>query len=199
MRLIVGLGNPGDKFQYTRHNIGFMVVDRLVKDKLTLFRSLKAWKKEDKFSAEICKLDDLIIIKPQTYMNLSGLAVSRVANFYKIKTSDIWVVHDDIDLPVGKIRIRKGGASAGHHGVDSIIKSLGTDDFVRIRLGIGRGKLNINRTADQNLHRRGIEKFVLSLFNQQEGSELKHMIKKASEAIKIALQDGIEKAMSRFN
>jgi len=131
MKLIVGLGNPGGKYSSTRHNIGFMVVDQLVKDKLSLEASLKAWKKEDKFLGFVCKLDtDVLILKPETYMNVSGKSVAALANFYKIPTRDIYVVHDDIDLPLGKIRIRRGGASAGHHGIDSIIRELG-DSLVR--------------------------------------------------------------------
>lgn len=206
MKLIVGLGNPGDKYIFTRHNIGFMVIERLVKDRLSLLRSLKAWKKEEKFLSEVCKApaspqggDDFIAIKPQTYMNLAGLAVVKIANFYKIDASNIWVIHDDIDLPLGKIRMRKGGASAGHHGIDSIIKNLGTSDFMRFRLGIGRGKLDKPHTADHNLHRREVEKFVVSLFKEGEASEVKHLIKNSSEALDLALKKGIEKAMNRFN
>lgn len=199
MKLIVGLGNPGDKYIFTRHNIGFMVVERLVKDKLSLLPSLKAWKKEEKFLSEVCKGDDFIAIKPQTYMNLAGLAVVKIANFYKIDASDIWVIHDDIDLPLGKIRMRKGGASAGHHGIDSIIKNLGTSDFMRFRLGIGRGKLDKPHTADHNLHRREVEKFVVSLFKEGEAGEVKHLIKNSAEALDLALKKGIEAAMNRFN
>lgn len=199
MKLIVGLGNPGGKFEYTRHNIGFMVVERLVKDKFSLLPSLKAWKKEEKFLSEICKSDDYIVAKPQTYMNLAGLAVAKLANFYKVNTSDILVIHDDIDLPIGKIRIRVGGASAGHHGIDSIIKNLGESDFVRFRLGIGKGKLDIPHTADHNLHRREVEKFVVSPFRDSEGGDVKKLIKNAVEAIEIVLDKGLEKAMNRFN
>lgn len=199
MKLIVGLGNPGDKYIFTRHNIGFMVVERLVKDKLSLFPSLKAWRNEEKFISEVCRGDDFIAVKPQTYMNLAGVAVVKIANFYKIAVSDIWVIHDDIDLPLGKIRMRKGGASAGHHGIDSIIKNLGTSDFMRFRLGIGRGKLDKPHTADHNLHRREVEKFVVSLFKEGEASEVKHLIKNSAEALNIALKKGIEVAMNRFN
>ncbi len=199
LKLIVGLGNPGSKFQYTRHNIGFMVVERLVKDKLSLLPSLKAWKKDEKFLSEICKADEFIVVKPQAFMNISGMAVSRIANFYKIDVSDIWVIHDDIDLPLGKIRIRKGGASAGHHGIDSIMRTLGKSEFVRFRLGVGRGKLNINRSTGHNLHRRDVEKFVISLFHETEAGEVKHLIKNTVTAIEIALDKGIEAAMNRFN
>lgn len=199
MKLIVGLGNPGGKFQYTRHNIGFMVVEKLVKDRYTLPPSLDAWKKEEKFSSEVCHAHEFIAIKPQTYMNLAGLAVAKIANFYKVNTSDIWVVHDDIDLPLGKVRIRRGGASAGHHGIESIIKDLGTSDFIRIRLGIGRGKLDKPHTADHNLHRQDVEKFVVSPFRDNEGGEVKKLIKNAVEALEITLDKGLEAAMNRFN
>lgn len=199
MKLIVGLGNPGGKFEYTRHNIGFMVVEKLVKDRYKLPPSLGAWKKEEKFLSEVCHAHEFVAVKPQTYMNLAGLAVVKIANFYKIPPSDIWTVHDDIDLPLGKVRIRRGGASAGHHGIESIIKNLGTSDFVRIRLGIGRGKLDKPHTADHNLHRQDVEKFVVSKFRDNEGGEVKKLIKNAVEALEIALDKGIEKAMNRFN
>lgn len=199
MKLIVGLGNPGGKFTYTRHNIGFMVVERLVKDRLSLLPSLKAWKKVENLMSEVCKTDDFIAIKPQTYMNLAGLAVTKCANFYKIDSSDILVIHDDIDLPLGKIRIRSGGASAGHHGIDSIIKNLGTSNFMRLRIGIGRGKLDKPRGESHNLHRREVEKFVVSPFRDNEGGEVKKLIKNAVEAIEIVLDKDIEKAMNRFN
>lgn len=200
MKLIVGLGNPGDKFKYTRHNIGFMVAEKLVKEKLSLTSSLKAWKKEDKFLVEICRINnEVIVIKPQTFMNLSGEAVSKVANYYKVAVCDIWVVHDDIDLPLGKIRVRKGGASAGHHGIESIIKEIGSSDFVRFRLGIGQGKLDRMHTADHNLHRQDVVKFVVSLFKEDEAGDLKKMIKKATESLETALEIGLEKAMNRFN
>lgn len=199
MKLIVGLGNPGGKFEYTRHNIGFMVVERLVKDKFSLLPSLKAWKMEKQYPAQLCKKDDLIVMKPLSFMNLSGLAVKRVMDFYKIKIDSLWVIHDDIDLPIGKIRIRKGGASAGHHGIDSIIKNLNDDDFVRFRLGIGRGKLDKPRGEGHNLHRHEVEKFVVSPFRDNEGGEVKKLIKNAVEALEITLDKGIEKAMNRFN
>lgn len=199
MKLIVGLGNPGGKFEYTRHNVGFMVAERFVKDRLPLAPSLTAWKKEEKFASEICKLDDCIVMKPQTYMNRSGASVVMVLNYFKIEPSDIWVVHDDIDLPLGKIRIRRGGASAGHHGIDSIIRNLHRDDFVRFRLGIGRGKLDKPHTADHNLHRHAVEKFVVSPFRENEGGEVKKLIKNAVTALEIAMEKEIEKAMNRFN
>lgn len=199
MKLIVGLGNPGDKFKYTRHNIGYMAVERFVKDKLSLIPSLSAWKKEKKFEGEICKLDNCVVVKPQTFMNRSGICVVTLCNFFKILPTDVWVIHDDIDLPLSKIRIRRGGASAGHHGIDSIIKYLKRDDFLRFRLGIGRGKLDRPHTADHNLPRHEVEKFVVSPFRDNEGGDMKKLIKNAVEALEIAMDKGIEKAMNRFN
>src|SRR3989338_7759874 len=115
MKLIVGLGNPEEKYLYTRHNIGFMVVEKLAKNLLSVEAMDKAWVGEKKFTAEICKISqNLILAKPHTYMNRSGMAISALINFYKIKVEDLWVIHDDIDLPIGKIRIRRGGSSGGH-------------------------------------------------------------------------------------
>jgi peptidyl-tRNA hydrolase, PTH1 family len=200
MKLIVGLGNPGEKYTYTRHNIGFMVVEKLAKELLPVDKSEKAWVGERRFTAEICKVsDDLLLAKPHTYMNRSGIAVESIMNFYKIKKEDVWVVHDDIDLPIGKMRIRVGGSSGGHNGVDSIIETLHFENFVRFRLGIGKGKLDIEHTADHNLHRREIEKYVLSLFHDDEGTEVKHLIKHAIKALQTALKEGIEKAMNQNN
>lgn len=197
MKLIVGLGNPGKKFQYTRHNIGFMVVDSLVRE-LTPITKENVWQEVAKPKLLYCKLKDLLILKPQTYMNLSGLAVSYLVNFYKIDVRDIWVVYDDIDLPVGRLRIRRGGGSAGHNGIESLIKDLGSDNFVRFRLGVGKGIKRIEQT-EKNLHRREVEKYVLSPFNKGEEGDLRKMIKKTVEAIKICLEKGLEKGMNRFN
>lgn len=199
MKLIVGLGNPEEQYQDTRHNIGFMVVDRYVKDSLPFPLSIKAWKSSEKFAAKICRMNNNLFIKPQTFMNLTGLSVTQIAHFYKIEPASIWVIHDDIDLPLGKIRLRQGGASAGHHGVDSIINHLGSADFVRFRLGIGRGKLDLTRSSDVNLHRREIEKFVLSPFGHNETSTVKRMVKKTSQALEIALKEGLEAAKNRLN
>lgn len=132
-------------------------------------------------------------------MNRSGMSVQTVASFYKIIPADIWVVHDDIDLPVGKMRIRIGGASAGHHGIDSLINNLPDAGFVRFRLGIGRGKLDKPHTADHNLPRHEVEKYVVSLFRDSEAGEVKKMVKKASDALEFSLKNGVGKAMNLYN
>ncbi len=189
MKLIVGLGNPGEKYQNTRHNLGFMVLDELIRKLLPLTE--RRWQKDKKANGLFLKINpQLILAKPQTMMNASGFAVAKLASFYKIKPIDIWVIHDDVDLLLDRIKIRKGGAAAGHHGVESIINQLGTDQFVRFRLGIGhpgRGKDHL------------VEKYVLENFSFKEKSEAKRMIKKTVQAIKIALKDGLAKTMNEFN
>jgi len=200
MKLIVGLGNPGEKYQYTRHNVGFMVVEKLAKELLPVGRSEKAWKEDKKLKGLICRVSsDILLLKPQTFMNRSATAVIPLVNLFKIKPADVWVIHDDIDLPLGKIRIRTGGGSGGHNGVESIIVSLHTADFVRFRLGIGRGKLDSGKSTDSNLHRREVEKYVLSPFKESEGGEVKKLIKNGVFALKTALEKGVESAANRFN
>ncbi len=189
MKLVVGLGNPGEKYQNTRHNLGFIVLDELTRKLLPLFK--RQWQRDKKANSLLIKINSqLILAKPQTMMNSSGFAVVKLASFYKIKPVDIWVIHDDVDLLLDRIKIRKGGAAAGHHGVESIINQLGTDRFVRFRLGIGhpgRGKDHL------------VEKYVLENFSLKEKGEAKRMIKKTVQAIEIALDNGLSKAMNEFN
>lgn len=189
MRLIVGLGNPGGKYQNTRHNLGFMVVDELARKILPLSKT--KWQEDKKANSQFIKIDSqLILVQPQTMMNASGFAVAKTANFYKVKPEDIWVVHDDVDLPLAKIKIRLGGAAGGHHGVESIIQQLGTDKFVRFRLGIGHP----GRGNDKL-----VERYVLQGFSFHETNRVRQMAKKATQALKKALEDGLMKAMSEFN
>lgn len=193
MKLIVGLGNPGEKYESTRHNIGFMVVDRLAHEQNM------SWKEEPKYLAILTRSADVFLLKPTTFMNASGIAVSRVAAYYKISPQDIWVIHDDLDLPIGKIRIRTGGGSAGHNGIESIMRELKTDGFTRFRLGIGRGMEATKKSANRNFHRRFVIDFVLSKFRTGEAGDLKHMVKRGAQAVTIALLQGLDKAANRFN
>jgi len=189
MILIIGLGNPGGKFSQTRHNLGFMVVDELAREMLSLAKT--KWQENKKFNSQFIGIDpQTILVKPQTMMNASGFAVAKVASFYKVEPENIWVIHDDADLPLGRIKIRLGGGSGGHRGIDSMIEQLGTDKFVRFRLGIGEA----NRGKDRLL-----EKYVLENFASNEASKVRQMIKKAMAAIKLALAEDLEKAMSHFN
>jgi peptidyl-tRNA hydrolase, PTH1 family len=192
MKLIVGLGNPGEKYDGQRHNLGFHVIEELRK-------KLKGpeWTTEKKFKSAISKVSaDIILVQPQTYMNVSGLAVSALRNFYKVEPEEIVIIHDELDLPVGHMKMRLGGAAAGHHGVESIINSLGTDKFVRVRLGIGTVE-----TLEGERHGRGFiaEHFVTDSFLPKERSQVKSMIKKGVEVLKTYLEDGLEKAQNQFN
>lgn len=200
MKLIVGLGNSEDKYAKTRHNLGFELVNEFVKKmddgKWKVGVEGGRWKMEEKFRAEIIKINDLVFAKPQTYVNHSGIAVRRLADYYKIPPEDIIIVHDDLDLHLGKIKVRLGGSGAGHHGVESIIQSLGTDQFIRVRLGIG------NEKSHSGEHKRisfSAEKFVLEEFLSNEKPEVKHMLKLAIKALEILLKSGVEVAQNQYN
>lgn len=196
MKLIVGLGNPGEKYKDTRHNVGFLVIEKLAHE---VGSAQVEWTQIPRYKALVAKTGDVILVKPQTFMNESGRSVAGLVAFYKLHPEDVWVIHDDLDLPLGKIRIRTGGASAGHHGVDSIIRELKSDAFTRFRLGIGRGREDKTKSSDQNFHRRFVIDFVLSRFSQHEAGDLKHIVKHGTEAVRTALVDGLDKAMNRFN
>lgn len=196
MNLIIGLGNPGPKYASTRHNIGFMVIEHVVKDLVSVEDK---WSEDKNINALIFKKGDLIFAKPLTFMNASGFAVVKLVNFYKIDPGHVWVIHDDIDLPLGKIRIRVGGASAGHHGIDSIIKQVGNENFVRFRLGIGKGKLEEKGNSDRHLRRHEVLNFVISKFFRHEEGEMRKLVKNAAKAVEVALHQGIDKAMNQYN
>jgi len=200
MKLIVGLGNPGEKYEKTRHNLGFMIVDRFLKD----FESAKntIWENSTKFKSDIAqiewqpkhgKMEKVILVEPKTFMNNSGMAVKIIADFYKITPENIWIINDDIDLPLGSMKIRFGGASAGHRGIESVIEQLGTDKFWRFRMGIGENReLNDSRVKN-------VDDFVLGVFSGAEKGKLKDLIKRGAKAIEMSLEDGMEAAMNRFN
>ena len=187
MILIIGLGNPGKKYEFSRHNLGFFVLDRFSKKNLFEFKSSKKFK--SRISKGYFGKKGVILIKPQTFMNNSGKAVKSLAANYKRQTTNIWVIHDDIDLPLGKIKIVKNRGAAGHKGVESIIKAVNSKIFVRFRIGI-QPKTDKPKNP---------EKFVLQKFNKEEGEIVKEVIKKTVEAIEFFLKYGLEKAMSKFN
>lgn len=184
MILIVGLGNPGEKHENTRHNVGFMVVDQLKKD-----LNLADFDFDKKSNSFFSKNNDLLIVKPDTYMNLSGQAVNSLSSYYKIGEEDKVIIHDDIDLPIGEMKISKDRGSAGHKGVESIIKNLGTKNFIRIRIGIKPKLGKPKKTED----------FVLKKFDKKEREIIDAIILKSVEAIKTIIKDGPERAMNLFN
>ncbi|MEM8955975.1 MAG: aminoacyl-tRNA hydrolase [Verrucomicrobiota bacterium] len=185
IRLVVGLGNPGRRYERTRHNVGFLVVDELVrKEQLRWELETKKWQ------AEVARGDVFTCLKPQTYMNLSGEAVASYTRFHKLMPDEIMVVYDDVDLELGVLRFRVSGSAGGHRGVASIISSLGTDRFVRLKVGVGRGVAE--RRGDLADH-------VLSKFPVDEGGEVEKTLIRAVQAIREAQSRGVEAAMNEFN
>lgn len=186
MKLIVGLGNPGREYAATRHNVGFMVVDRLapglgVAVEKRLFKALIG---QGRLEGE-----KIVLAKPQTYMNLSGGAVGALLNWFKLTPADLVVIYDDLDLPPGKIRIRSGGGAGGHKGVQSLIQVLGTEAFPRVRIGIGRPTEPDFETPD----------YVLSRFGTHEAGLMEESIAAAAEAVRCMVRDGLERAMNLYN
>lgn len=186
MKLVVGLGNPGIEYQFTPHNLGFLTIDRI---------------------AERCKVDvvsrrcqaltakvrlagkDVLLAKPETYMNLSGLSVSKLVSDLELDpASDVIVVYDELDLPMGVIRVRPRGGTAGHNGLESIVGALGSEDFARVRLGI----------APDHPVRDGA-KYVLSQFKKAQLESIDEVVDRAADAVEAILQDGVAAAMNRFN
>lgn len=183
MKLIVGLGNPGNEYKKTRHNIGFMFLE-----KLEVAYGL-SFSLDKQFKCLICEKiinnEKVIFCKPVTFMNLSGEAVKKVCKYYKIETSDILVIHDDLDLPVGKIRIRYNGSSGGQKGMQNIIDLLGTNEIKRIRIGISKNNDTISH--------------VLGSFSYDEQILIDLTLNKALEMIEFYLENSFDKFMSRYN
>lgn len=188
MILIIGLGNPGKKYKNTRHNVGFLTLDYF--QKINNFPAFKLRKSFNSFiSSEKIGEEKIILAKPQTFMNLSGQAIKKLFAVHCCAFTELLIVHDDIDLPLGKIKIVKNRGAAGHKGVESIIKGLGTKNFVRFRVGI-KPKEGKSKNA---------EKFVLKKFFKNEEKIVKEVIKKTAQAIEFSIKEGLEKAMSKFN
>ncbi len=185
MYLILGLGNPGKRYQYTRHNIGFMVLEKIAAQ----------WKvelKQKSFDAlwNRGKIADInvLLAMPQTYMNLSGNAARKLLAYFKLDISNLIVIHDDLDLPFGTIRLKTGGGDAGHKGLKSITTCLGFADFMRIRMGIGKPS---DRTP--------VEDYVLQKFNPDESAMLQQSIQSASEAVEGIVISGMQQAMAKYH
>lgn len=183
--LIVGLGNPGRQYQGNRHNIGFMLLNQLAKRLDTDFSRLESKALITKSNYEGHKI---LLAKPQTYMNLSGQAVGSLIKFYKVSLDQIMVAYDEVDLPFGAIRIRPEGGSAGHKGMQSIIERLGTNQFPRLRLGVGRPPGRSDAAA-----------YVLRDFSKDEKGELEIILARATDAIFEFICEGVESAMNKYN
>lgn len=182
---MVGLGNPGSEYASTKHNLGFLAVDEIGKRAgIDLARK----KFHGLFGEGNFLGEKLILLKPETYMNRSGESVSSAVNFYDIPPENIIVVHDELDLPAGAVRIKSGGGSAGHKGVASIIERLGNGDFVRIRMGIGKPG-----------EKSGTVSHVLSKFSKEENEIVHETVSKAADAVFDVLEHGLRKAMNKYN
>lgn len=185
MKIIVGLGNPGNEYAKTRHNVGFMLIDALAEH-----LNITLWK--DKFNAQIAEgrigAEKILLVKPQTYMNNSGEAVGPLMRWYKLKPEDIVVAHDDMDIPAGTIRIRKKGSSGGHNGIKSLISHIGSENFARVRLGIGRP-----------LPGWSVVKHVLAPFPAEDKAEVDKAIDYLIPAVECIVSDGLDIAMNKYN
>jgi PTH1 family peptidyl-tRNA hydrolase len=191
MWLVVGLGNPGKKYTRNRHNIGFMVADELARR-----YDLPAWR--EKFGAELSSgrvgSDKALVLKPMEYMNNSGFAVARAAQFYQVEPKSIVVVHDEIDLPFARIRVKSGGGHGGHNGLRSIVAQLGSKDFARLRLGVGKPARTDGRPGDGQ-----VSSHVLSDFAADQQAEVDALIRTAADAVEAIIESGVREAMNKFN
>ena len=212
-KLIIGLGNPGEKYKMTRHNLGFRVIDKIAEDfnlpetkcESTPLKTCFKYKCKvltgHKFKAEISegriKNEKILFVKPQTFMNESGQAARAISYFYKIETENIWVIHDDLDLPLGKLKISFNKSSGGHKGVQSIIDQLGRKDFFRFRIGVSQKsiKSKVHKVGSESCELRN---FVLGKFSPEEEKIIQEAIKKTALAIETALEENIEKVMNKM-
>jgi peptidyl-tRNA hydrolase, PTH1 family len=183
LKAIVGLGNPGNEYKRTRHNVGFEVVDELAKRWRVDLKS--SWRRKARLAA--VKDRDVLLAQPQTFMNLSGAAVAGIMAFYKLPPADVLVVVDEIQLPLGKLRLRPSGSAGGHNGLKSVIGMIGSD-FPRLRIGVGRG----NQEWDLRDH-------VLSKFLAEEQPVVDRAVKRAADAVELFIDEGVLAAMNRFN
>ena len=185
MKIVLGLGNPGRKYERARHNLGFLVVDQVA------YRNSVVFKKK-KYSSLIGEWqrdgEKVLLLKPQTYMNHSGEAVRSLFRYLPLSAKDLVVIHDDLDLPFGRIRVRPRGGAGGHRGIHSVLEALGEEGFFRVRVGIGRPPAGVDPTD-----------YVLQPFSPQESSRLEEVVSKAADAVECLLQEGAERAMERFN
>jgi peptidyl-tRNA hydrolase, PTH1 family len=184
VKLIVGLGNPGREYEHTRHNVGFQVAEELADRYRVTLKSRASWK------ARVAKIADIgdgvLLAEPTTFMNLSGWAVREIAGFHKLAPSDVLVVVDDADLPLGRLRLRTSGSAGGHNGLKSVIQELGTIEFPRLRVGVGR------QAGELKNH-------VLGRFSVEEKAQIDAAVKRAADAAELFAKENILAAMNKFN
>lgn len=183
MKMIIGLGNPGKEYANTKHNVGFMVIDAIAKELNTDVekKQCQALTGQANWDGE-----KILLVKPTTFMNLSGQAAGELLNYYKDRIDDILVIHDDLDLPPGQLRFKQGGGAGGHNGIKSLIAHLNSNDFDRLKIGIGRGR---GETKD----------YVLTPFHGQDKKDIEEAVETAVNAVEAWLKEGMAPAMNRFN
>lgn len=183
MKLLVGLGNPGPQYRDTRHNVGFWVIDELAKR----WQLQQTWRERDE-ALYVKQAGGTVLAKPLTYMNLSGFAVSKLRQFFQVEPADLLVIVDEVALPLGRLRARPRGTAGGHNGLKSVIEQLGTNEFPRLRLGVGRGD-----------GRRDLADYVLSKFDADERETIEAATLRAADAAEMFISEGIARVMNTFN
>jgi len=196
VKLIIGLGNPGIEYQFTPHNAGFLAVDRIAEDCGVMLsnRRGRALTARAKLAGQ-----DVLLAKPETYMNLSGLSVAALIQEFEISPADIIVLYDELALPLGTIRIRERGSANGHNGVKSISGVLGTEEWLRIRIGVGRQRKDVAALADGREIKAGGKDYLLSPMRKQELAVLDEVLDRARGAVEMVLTQGVSAAMNEFN
>jgi peptidyl-tRNA hydrolase, PTH1 family len=183
VKLVVGLGNPGPQYRDTRHNVGFWVIDELA----SRWQLQQTWRERDE-ALYVKQAGGSVLAKPLTYMNLSGFAVSKLRQFFQVEPADILVIVDEVALPLGRLRARSRGTAGGHNGLKSVIEQLGTNEFPRLRLGVGRGD-----------GRRDLADYVLSKFDADERETIQAATLRAADAAEMFISEGIARVMNTFN
>ncbi len=185
MKVVLGLGNPGRKYARTRHNLGFVVVDRIASENRVAVQKKKHNSLIGDWQTD---REKILLVKPQTFMNRSGEAVKQLFRYLPVTIKDLVVIHDDLDLPFGRIRVRPGGGAGGHRGVLSVLETLGEESFFRVRVGIGRPPAGIDPTD-----------YVLEPFSREESPRLEQIVSRAADAVDCLLEQGPQRAMETFN
>ncbi len=185
MKVVVGLGNPGKKYAQTRHNLGFLVVDRIASENHV---TVKRKKRDSLIGEWQADGERVLLVKPQTFMNHSGEAVRQLLRLFPFTARDLIVIHDDLDLPFGRIRIRPRGGAGGHRGMASILEALGEEDFFRVRVGIGRPPAGVDPTD-----------YVLERFSPLDSRHLGQIVSRAADAVHCLVKEGSQRAMEKFN
>ncbi len=197
MKLVVGLGNPGPKYQITRHNIGFLTIDSIIE----VFEGKRQFKTEFRSETQKIKIgsEQVILCKPQTFMNLSGEAVQPLLQFYKIELPDLLVIHDEVDQPFGAMKFQFGRGHGGHNGVKNIHQCLATADYARLRLGVGRPPVFVNDEGEKTRSTMDVATWVLNNFSSSEMENLPEFMENAIQGIEIWIDRGVDAAATKCN